>query len=74
MRIADAQASYRNTMESGRFERVTPGEETMHPPVESRGLNPMLRCPLPFVNSSTDSLNQFYRNSIPQYRILPPSQ
>lgn len=35
-------------------------------------LNPFLRSPMPSINSSPDSLRQFYGPSIPQFRVMPP--
>jgi hypothetical protein len=36
------------------------------------GFNPMLRCPLPPVSATSDSLRQFYRGGqVPQSRLLP---
>jgi hypothetical protein len=37
-------------------------------------IDPFLRCPLPPVQATPDSLRQFYRGGqIPQRRILPPT-
>lgn len=59
------------------YEPKTP-EAPMHfmpspdPPVITRDI--FLRCPLPPINASSDSLRQYYRPAIPQTRIIPALQ
>lgn len=36
------------------------------------GVNPFMRCPLPQIGGQADNLRQFYRDGIPQHRILLP--
>lgn len=51
----------------------TPGNPAQ-PPEYPPATNPYLRCPLPPVNVTPDSLRQFYKGGeIPQARILTPS-
>lgn len=40
---------------------------------DAPGANPYLRCQMPSsVIMNADSLRQFYRGNVPQYRIIPP--
>lgn len=61
------------------FERVTPPQKPSLVPMQplqlqnwQPGSNPVLRCPLPQITSSPDSLRQFYVGGfIPQTRLIP---
>jgi hypothetical protein len=42
------------------------------PPLSAEpGLNASLCCPLPLVSAYPDNLRQFYRQGVPQTRIIP---
>lgn len=73
-----------NTIERGqrnaeiakeKFEPVPESVTPVHnvPPVVSWGYNPMLVCPMPPLTGYTDALRQFYREGVPQYRVLAPT-
>jgi hypothetical protein len=59
------------------YSPVTPAVPISGPftsPIFPPGPNPFLRCPLPPVVVTPDSLRQFYRDGmIPQSRIITPS-
>lgn len=48
------------------------GSGTPPLPSDQEQRNPFLRSPLPSINSSPDSLRQFYGPGIPQFRVMPP--
>lgn len=61
-----------------RFEPVEPPSHPFAPVVPLQpspsqpGFNPMMRCPMPQITSSPDSLRQFYIGGVvPQTRIIP---
>lgn len=76
MKIQEAVDSYKRTMSDPNMMRVEPEPITdLHPPApEGPQRSPMIRCPMPFVNSSSDNTRTFYTNSIPLFRIIPRGQ
>jgi hypothetical protein len=57
------------------FQEVQPAPATANPtpPLSDNFamMNQFLRCPLPPIHSNPDSLRQFYRGGVPQYRLIP---
>jgi hypothetical protein len=43
------------------------------PSAGTPGLNCFLRCPMPMVDAQPDTLRQFYRDGLPQQRVILPS-
>jgi hypothetical protein len=55
------------------------GNGVMNPPDISTGtdqpsFNVNLKCPLPLIQAQPDGLRQFYRNGLPQSRVVMPYQ
>jgi hypothetical protein len=81
MRIAqavEAAGPYREGLEQGTIKPSEPPflRAPVHaPPIQlpGGGLNPFLRSPLPGITVASDSLRQFYRDGIPQQRVIGPS-
>lgn len=76
MQIRDAVRMARNTLGRPEMERIEPTPIAgLHPPAPEVPTRSMfIRCPLPFVNSSSDNTRNFYVNSIPYFRIIPRGQ
>ena len=63
-----------SNLDRERFQPIEgqPTMPAMLPPTnDTMTMSPFLRCPLTPLTSNPDSLRQFYRGGVPQYRIIP---
>lgn len=76
MQIKDATWKALDTMTDPKKMRIEADSvKALHPPApDGPQRSAMIRCPLPFVNSSSDNTRNFYTLSIPQFRIIPRGQ
>lgn len=72
-KIRDSLINLDSYIDSGTFSAEPPQRAELEADLQP-GLNPMMKCPLPPVTVSPDSLRQYYRGGIlPQIRVLSPS-
>lgn len=53
--------------------RGVPAGLPLPPSAGTPSLNCFLRCPMPNVTAQVDALRQFYRDGLPQHRIILPT-
>lgn len=58
-------------IDMSQYRPIDPPQNTGAPDVSKPEFNAFLRTPIPLINASSDSLRQFYRGGIPQYRVVP---